>query len=52
MRWVPDKDINKKSGSNDFETKGLPDLNRLVQTAETGDEFEYETNPTHCGWRQ
>ncbi|HEY5326729.1 MAG TPA: alpha/beta hydrolase, partial [Mucilaginibacter sp.] len=36
------KDVLTKSGNKDFETKELPGLNHLLQTATTGDVSEYE----------
>jgi pimeloyl-ACP methyl ester carboxylesterase len=36
------KEILTKSGNKDFETKALPGLNHLLQTAQTGDLSEYE----------
>ncbi len=36
------KEILTKSGNKDFETKELPGLNHLLQTAKTGDVSEYE----------
>ena len=36
------KEILTKNGNNDVETKALPGLNHLLQTAQTGDLSEYE----------
>jgi pimeloyl-ACP methyl ester carboxylesterase len=39
------KEILTKSGNKDFEVKELPNLNHLMQTANTGDVSEYEKIP-------